>query len=531
MKYKYRLLFLGALPVIISLIFVLYFQVTQIQKSGFNQIKEKNEALLNRMKAARSFVAENLDLKSQIEHAKAEYPDGALPEDEKHRLMSYVPITASWKIGQIKDKGENFQFRIAAVSARNPKNEANEQEKKILKKFTQNNDTIQTFFNEETNSLWSVRPVYLSEKQGCLTCHGAPSTSPWANGKDVLGYDMENWSDGDLRAVFIIKSDFEPIQKQIKSEVTKTLTLALVITILAVLFAFLFASRLSAVLGGEPDEVAAVVHSIALGDLKTDERDKVTHTGIYGDVMQLKKKLRSVISEIVSGAQFMTTASGEISVTSQTISDGASRQAISTENVSLETQGIVGSVNQNAELSNETGVIAENAKEDLEHLIATAAKNLDLVKSIYDKIMIVSEIAYKTNILSLNANIEASRAGDAGKGFAAVALEVQRLADLTQQAATEIELFSENTLSTTKDSEKALRKLTPQILKTNALVQELDKGAIRQREGIVEVERVIGNLNVVTQQNASASEELAASAEEFAAQAERFRDLLAYFRT
>ena len=57
-----------------------------------------------------------------------------------------------------------------------------------------------------------IRPVRLSQSEGCMTCHGDPATSPWGNGKDVLGYDMENWKDGKLHGAFAVISSLEPVQ-------------------------------------------------------------------------------------------------------------------------------------------------------------------------------------------------------------------------------------------------------------------------------------------------------------------------------
>ncbi len=534
MKLRYKLLLLAVLPIILCLFVFLFIEVSQITSMGHLHLQEKNVAILNRMKAARSFVATSLDLEKQIELVKAEYPDGNLPRIEKKRLMNYVPIFSSWTIGQTKEANETFDFQIASLYPRNPKNLATEKEAALIGKFSNQQDTILTFYDEESNSLWSVRPVYLSEKEGCLTCHGDPAESPWGNGKDILGYRMEGWEDGDLRALFIIKSDLAPLDASIREEIASVSVLVFIIVVLAIGLGVFLSGRLFNVIGGEPSEVAEVVQKLSEGDLLaelvTGGKTKIKPKGIYGDIFRMKEKLREILSEIVTGANFMSFASKEISTSASIMSEGAAKQAVSADQVSAETKEIIRLIDESAKLANQTGDIAERANKDLEGVSESTGQSLGAVKSIRDKIRVISEIAYKTNILSLNANIEAARAGAAGKGFSAVALEVQRLAELTKQAAVEIENFSNDTYELTYNAKDALSVLTPQVLKTNELVGELDVAADKQKGGIVNVGHQVESLKGITQQNATLSEELAANAEEFAAQSERFKDLIDYFK-
>ncbi|MFP5520700.1 MAG: DUF3365 domain-containing protein [Bdellovibrionia bacterium] len=76
------------------------------------------------------------------------------------------------------------------------------------------------------------RPVRLKESHGCLTCHRNPAQSPWGNGKDILGYQMENWQDGRLHGVFAVSNDIAKIEAAIAQTETFSSTQYLAVLII-----------------------------------------------------------------------------------------------------------------------------------------------------------------------------------------------------------------------------------------------------------------------------------------------------------
>jgi methyl-accepting chemotaxis protein len=152
------------------------------------------------------------------------------------------------------------------------------------------------------------------------------------------------------------------------------------------------------------------------------------------------------------------------------------------------------------------------------------------MRSIAEKVSIIEEIAYQTNLLALNAAIEAARAGEHGRGFAVVASEVRKLAERSQSSAKEITTLASSSVSIAERSGVLLNELVPAIRKTTELVQEVAAASQEQASGVTQVNKAMGQMDQVTQRNASAAEELSSTAEELSSQAEALKQLMEFFK-
>ena len=136
----------------------------------------------------------------------------------------------------------------------------------------------------------------------------------------------------------------------------------------------------------------------------------------------------------------------------------------------------------------------------------------DQVSSINDAISVIDQIAFQTNILSLNAAVEAATAGEAGKGFAVVAQEVRNLASRSAEAANEIKALVENATKKANDGKviaskmiKGYAGLNDNITKTITIIKDIENASKEQQEGIEQINDAVNSLDQQTQVNTSIS--------------------------
>ena len=217
----------------------------------------------------------------------------------------------------------------------------------------------------------------------------------------------------------------------------------------------------------------------------------------------------------------------------ENLANKANAQAASLEETAAALEEITGITKNNTQNAHKMSNLSKDVKDSVvlgENLANKTAFSMDeinaKVEAINEAIEVIDQIAFQTNILSLNAAVEAATAGEAGKGFAVVAQEVRNLANRSAEAAKEIKNLVENATSKTNDGKKisdemkaGYNNLNKLISETIDIIQDVSIASSEQLKGIEQINDAVSILDRVTQENASEASNVAIIANETLAMA------------
>lgn len=292
-------------------------------------------------------------------------------------------------------------------------------------------------------------------------------------------------------------------------------------------------------------EIKQKLEGVSRGNL-----DSYIEQDLTGEFNELKTSmntsldnLNAMLGTVRYAADNMAKGAAQVSDTSMSISQGATEQAASLEEITASMNEMASQTKQNAENANQANKLAQTAQEGAEHgnaMMGNMMQAMDDIDSSAQKISkiikVIDEIAFQTNLLALNAAVEAARAGVHGKGFAVVAEEVRNLAARSANAARETTTLIEGAIKdvntgseVAQSTSKSLNEIVVGIYKVTDLVGEIAASSSEQALGIGQVNEGLVQLDQVTQQNAASSEESAAASRDLTKQSVELTDTLSRF--
>lgn len=263
------------------------------------------------------------------------------------------------------------------------------------------------------------------------------------------------------------------------------------------------------------------------------EKKYLKHNSEMGDLVRalndVSLKLRNIVESVKNGSEQILQGSQELNNASQLMSQGSAEQASTMEEISSSMLEITDFIHRNSKTAQETEEMALSSSDLADKTFVAVSDAVKSMSQIVEKVSVIQTIAGQTRLLSLNASIEAARAGVAGKGFSVVAGEVSKLADLSSESATDIDDLAKKSVEIANLATSQLKKLVPEIKDTAALVAKITFQSVEQEKQVSQVNDSIQLVNNVIQQNAAQSEQLAAAASVSTEQAGVLQKLIGYF--
>ena len=268
------------------------------------------------------------------------------------------------------------------------------------------------------------------------------------------------------------------------------------------------------------------LYSTAINDINSQD-----------EIMDLKNNLQQMQKQVHDAVKVIREYSGEIYKNSDVmktsinaIADDARAQSATVQEISAAVETIADSIRDNTEKAVNTHVNSQGIASDIRNVTEASENTLICIKNVIEKIKIIDEITSRTDLLAINAAVEAARAGENGKGFSVVATEIRKLAESCQQASTEINISSAQSLQITNHAVELIDKISPKIQEAAEKISEISDTCTDQMSKTIVIRNAINHLVTITQNNSESAEDLSHFADKISGKLEDLNKSVGFFR-
>ena len=319
-------------------------------------------------------------------------------------------------------------------------------------------------------------------------------------------------------------------------------SVSLLLLVVSGVSAFLSIRSITRQLGGEPGYAAEIASRIAGGDLSMSVATKPGDAGsMLAAMKKMQEKLKEMIAEVLISSEQLSSTAAQLSASSSQVADGSRQQSeaassmaaaveemtVSIDQVSDSAQEAKNASSHSGEMSEQGAGVIQNAVAEMAKIEGSVKASSKIIEALEQQsgeisaiVNVIKEIADQTNLLALNAAIEAARAGEQGRGFAVVADEVRKLAERTAKSTQEIAGMIEKIQGGTRDAVASMESGVAQVSSGVALANQAGQSITQIKTEAARVAQVVGDISDSLKEQGVASSDIAKNVEKIAQMSE-----------